>query len=320
MGIVKRANMNLEALRSRLAGCPRALTIGALAGLMSLFVSCREQADSPSATARLDRPRVFTVTGVVEVVQITNRTAVIKHGPIPDYMPAMTMPFRTRDARELAGLQAGDEIFFRLRVSENESWIDQVTKVGTAPGPPSTPVATAPPTNSMPAFRIADIPDFALTNELRQPVSLRQFQGKTVALTFFFTRCPLPEYCPRLSRNFAGASAKLKALPNAPTNWHLLSISFDPFDTPDVLKAYAQRYRYDSNHWSFLTGKPEDIRDLARGLGVTITPEGGLFNHSFQTVIFDATARLQNHWPFGGDTSDLLVNELVKGATPQERE
>jgi protein SCO1/2 len=170
------------------------------------------------------------------------------------------------------------------------------------------------PTN---ALSISAIPRFALTNELGQPFSFDQFKGQAVVLTFFFTRCPIPEFCPRLSRSFAQASQKLATLPNAPTNWHMVSVSFDPLDTPAVLRNYAQHYHYDSNHWSFVTGDPAQIRALTRGFGLSVAPENGIFTHDFRTVVFDATGQLQNMWPFGGDTTDLLVKDLIKAAGAQ---
>jgi protein SCO1/2 len=178
------------------------------------------------------------------------------------------------------------------------------------------PAAAPSETNNLPReFHLSRIPDFALTNEFREPISLRQFQGQALALSFFFTRCPIPEYCPRLSKNFAEATRRLKAIPNAPTNWHLLSISFDPFDTPAVLARYAKTYRYDSNHWSFVTGATNDIQRLTRGFGVSVAPGAGIFNHGFLTAVFDASGKLQRMWPVGGDTSETLVQELMRAAS-----
>jgi protein SCO1/2 len=161
-------------------------------------------------------------------------------------------------------------------------------------------------------FNLADLRDLALTNEFGSRISFGQFAGQAVALTFFFTRCPIPEYCPRLSRNYAEASQKLAVMPNGPTNWHLLSISFDPLDTPAILRAYGQRYQYDSNHWTFVTGDPAHIRALTRGFGLAVNQEGGFYTHDFRTAIFDRSGRLQTMWPFGGNTTDLLVKELLK--------
>jgi protein SCO1/2 len=273
---------------------------------------------------------MFAVTGVVQELKPDGRTAVIRHAEIPHYMPAMTMPFQTRTTNELAGLQAGDEIAFRLMVTSDESWIEQIERRGgkrqnstlpqvTTPPNATSAAATATATNLSAEFRLTDIPDFALTNEFGQPLSLRQFQGKAVALTFFFTRCPLPEYCPRLTRNFLEAVKRLKRDPAGPTNFHFLSISFDPVDTPGVLRGYARQYGYDSNYWSFVTGDREQIRELARGFGVPITPEGANYNHGFTTAIFDAGGRLQKMWPIGGDMTDQIVAEIRHGAVSEAK-
>jgi protein SCO1/2 len=157
--------------------------------------------------------------------------------------------------------------------------------------------------------------DYKFTNELGQPVSLSDFSGQAIALTFFFTRCPIPEFCPRLSRNFEAVQGKLRAIENAPTNWHLLSVTIDPDrDTPDVLKAYGAVYRYDRKHWSFLTGPRDKIAELARLCDVKFDPDNGLFNHNFRTLIIDASNHLQMVFPTSGDISDSIVQELIKAA------
>jgi len=291
-------------------------TVRSLAGYflglaVSMSVSCRSPEPSGSAGTRTE-PQIFAVKGVVREVRPDGRTVVVKHGEITNYMAAMTMPFQTRDTNELTGLKAGDEISFRLSVTADESWIDRVTRTGRL-----TPIETAAPpvsTNAPKEFHLTNIPDFALTNEFGQPLSLRGFRGRALAFTFFFTRCPIPEYCPRLAKNFQGAIERLKARPDGPTNFHFLSISFDPVDTPVLLRSYARQYKYDSNHWSFVTGNNEQILELARGFGVGITREGSVYNHNFSTVIFDASGRLQNMWPIGGDMTDQIVTEINKAA------
>jgi len=157
--------------------------------------------------------------------------------------------------------------------------------------------------------------DYKFTNELGEPVSLRDFSGKALAITFFFTRCPIPDYCPRLSRNFQEASSKLSSLAGAPTNWHFLSISFDTdFDNPQVLKAYGERYRYDPTHWSFLTGAADNIRELARSSDLKFKRDAGSFNHDFRTLIIDRAGHLQMVFPTGGKLSDAIVDEILKAA------
>jgi protein SCO1/2 len=283
--------------------------------LVVFIVSCRSRLPSGSAVAR-GEPKSFAVSGVVREVKPDGRTVVVKHEAITNYMAAMTMPFRAKDTNELASLKAGDEITFLLSVTEEESWIDHVRRTGRSM--PLETKAVAAPTNTPGEFRLTTIPDFALTNEFGQPLSLHGFQGRAVALTFFFTRCPIPEYCPRLTKNFQGAIERLKALPDGPTNFHFLSISFDPVDIPVLLRSYARQYKYDSNHWSFVTGNNEQIQELARGFGVGITKEDGVYTHNFSTVIFDAAGRLQNMWPIGGDMTDQIVVEIDKAARVKE--
>ena len=159
--------------------------------------------------------------------------------------------------------------------------------------------------------------DYAFTNELGQPVTLGQFRGQALALTFFFTRCPNPDYCPRLSKNFQEAAQKLRATPGAPTNWHFLSVSFDTeYDTPAVLKAYAQRYEYDPAHWSFLTGPPDKIAELAALNDVNFDRKGGFYDHNFRTLIIDPAGALQMMFPITGDISDDIADEILKALAP----
>lgn len=309
--------MRLSSVVSR-----RALTFLILTLVVSVVaVACRERSvPKPSATATTTNVQTYPVRGVVRELKPDGRTAIIRHEEITNYMEAMTMPFRVRDTNELAGLRVGDVIDFRLKVTDDASWIDRVVRAGRLPST-NAPLVEVPAdagSTSLPKeFRLADIPDFALTNEFGQSLSLHGFNGRAVALTFFFTRCPIPEYCPRLTKNFQGAIEKLKNLPGGPTNFHFLSISFDAVDTPAVLRGYGRQYRYDSNHWSFVTGNIEQIRELAAGFGVPITPDGANFNHGFRTAIFDTAGRLQTMWPVGGDMTDTIVTEIVTAAKPK---
>ena len=157
--------------------------------------------------------------------------------------------------------------------------------------------------------------DGQFTNELGRAVSLSDFRGQALAITFFYSRCPMPQFCPRLSKNFQEASRKLEAMTNAPSNWHLLSITFDPeTDTPAVLKAYGERYEYDSDHWSFLTGAQDQINALGRSVGVSYQAKAGTMDHNFRTVIVDPAGRVQMVFPTSGDLSDQIVEQIIKAA------
>ena len=108
----------------------------------------------------------------------------------------------------------------------------------------------------------------------------------------------------------------MKEMQNAPTNWHLLSVTFDPErDTPEVLKSYGSLYQYDPAHWSFLTGPKDKIAELARLCDVKFDPDNGSFNHNFRTLIIDAGNRLQMVFPTSGDLSESIVHELIKAAS-----
>ena len=253
---------------------------------------------------------MFPAKGVVKELNPDNKTVVISHEAISNYMAAMTMPFKVKDPKELAGLHRGDEISFRLQVTETESWVEHIAKIGTVSLPP---IQT--PTNPPVVRPNHPLLDYKFTNELGYAVSLNDFRGQALAITFFYTRCPLPDYCPRLSKNFQAASQKLGSLPGAPANWHFLSISFDTeFDSPQMLKAYGNSYQYDPKHWSFLTGPADKIGELARQSGASYELDAGTFNHNFRTLIVDASGHLQMVFPTGGDLSDEIVAEIIKAA------
>ena len=267
--------------------------------------------------------RTFQVQGVVKKLATDSRTVVVTHEAVPNYMAAMTMPFKAKQPAELAGLQSGDTIQFRLKVTETESWIEGVLKVanGQAVGQASPlPAATPAPGPANPGEKSVPqrrnpLLDYPFTNELGQAMRLSDFRGQALAITFFFTRCPIPDYCPRLSRNFEEASQKLSAMAGGPTNWHFLSVTFDPeFDTPSVLRAYGETYRYNPRNWSFLTGPKERIGELASASDVKYEPATGFIEHNFRTLIIDAAGHLQMVFPTAGNLSDAIVAEVLKAA------
>ena len=158
--------------------------------------------------------------------------------------------------------------------------------------------------------------DYKFTNQLGQSVSLNDFRGNALGITFIFTRCPVPDYCPRLTKNFQEAAQKLARVAqvaNGPTNWHLISFTIDPaFDSPKILKSYAERYQYDPARWSFLTGPSEQITALVRESGVTVEPDAGLFSHNFRTLIVGTNGQLQTSIPIGGPIADGIVVEMLR--------
>jgi protein SCO1/2 len=273
--------------------------------LASFNARSAESHPAPIATAA----RSFAAKGVVRETRPDERIIVIRHEAISNYMAAMTMPFKVKDAGEISGVQPGDEITFQLHVAADESWVDHIVKIGSDP----SLAAAQPVTNPTPAASDRTLLDYKFTNELGQAVSLNDFRGQALAITFFYTRCPLPDYCPRLSKNFQAASQRLAAMTNAPANWHFISVSFDPtFDSPPMLRAYAQSYAYDPAHWSFLTGPADKIAELAHRSGVHYQSADGTIDHDFRTLIVDAAGHLQMVFPTSGDLSEQIVAEMLK--------
>lgn len=278
-----------------------------LAGLVLLlnpFTPSGSKAAGPPAGVQ-----TFDAAGVVVALPAGHETIVIRHGAISNYMAAMTMSFPVKQPAELSTLNVGNEVSFQLHVTRDESWVDSFVRHGRVlPSPQAKTAPDEPP-------RVHPLLHYQFTNELGLPVSLSDFPGQALAITFFYTRCPLPEYCPRLSKNFQEASQKLESMTNAPSNWHFLSISFDPeFDTPDMLKAYGEGYQYDPKHWSFLTGPVDQINQLARACGVTTSADNATINHNFRTLIIDASGHLQMVFPTTGDLSDQIVDQIIQAA------
>ena len=280
--------------------------------------SCRQEGASvppPPAAARTN-PQIYQVKGVIKELAPEKKKVKIAHEEIPNYMEAMTMMLDVRDAKELAGLQVGDTVSFRMLVTEDDGWIDQLKKLDG----PRTPLPPEPSTfrrvREVEPLAVGDkLPDYTFTNTLGRAVRLGEFQGRALALTFIFTRCPFPTFCPRLSSNFSEAAEKLKATANGPTNWHLLSITIDPeYDTPERLRAYAQRYKADPAHWDHVTGALIDITAISEQFGLQFwraNPNEPI-NHNVRTVVVDATGRIQwitqeNEWK-----ADTLVEQIVR--------
>jgi protein SCO1 len=286
-----------------------------------LLVSWGGSAAEPGALR--DQPATdlqsFAAAGVVRELKADGKTVVVAHEAIANYMEAMTMPFKVKEPGELAGLRTDDKIRFCLKVTGTESWIDGITKTGQIAAELTKP-ASAPAAEALAAKPRNPLLDYPFTNELGQAVRLSDFRGQALAITFFFTRCPIPDYCPRLSKNFEEASQKLAAMPGGPTNWHFLSVTFDPeFDTPSVLKAHGGRYQYDPKQWSFLTGPREQISELARGSDVKFEPASGFIDHNFRTLIIDAAGHLQMMFPTSGNLSEAIVAEVLKAAAVPSR-
>ena len=250
------------------------------------------------------------------VIEIAPGKITIKHEAIPGYMQGMTMPFDVKDTNELTGLQPGDPVSFRVIVSGNEGWIDDLQKIGART---NLPPVTAP-------FHVAReveplnegdlLPEYHFTNQLGHAVSTSQFKGQALAITFLFTRCPFPNFCPLMANNFGAVQKKLLTMPDAPANWHLLTISFDPeFDTPEVLQKYAEAHGADPRRWTFATGALGEVTAMGEQFGLAFWKEqAGIISHNLRTVVIDPSGRVQKIFTGNDWQPEDLAAELVKAA------
>ena len=289
---------------------------------LSAALNCHAQppstTDSTSPNAADAEPRVFQAQGVVQELDPDGKTVVIQHEAIPGYMAAMTMPFVDKNPSELVGLRHGDSITFRLNVTSTNGWIDHVTKTGTVQViETGSSGSTIQVVRDVPPLDVGEeLPPYHFTNELGQAISTGQFRGQALAFTFFFTRCPYPNFCPYVSRGLEETQKKLTAMTNAPANWHLISVSFDPeYDTPAILKAYADLHDFDPARWDFVTGGPADLTAFGSQFGEYFGHDAaGGINHNLRTVVVDARGRIQRIIQGNTWTSDELVAEIVKAA------
>ena len=229
-----------------------------------------------------------TGKGVVLRVDRPGATVTISHDALPGFMDAMAMPFDLNGAARTVALTPGDRVQFRLSVKKGRSWVDRVAVVSAAPvdaGLQQTPVTPVlvPVGSSM--------PDFELTDQSGGAVALSALKGKVVAVTFIYSRCPLPDYCPRMVENFRAVRARFAD--RMDRDLVLLTISFDPqYDTPQVLAQYAAAMRAGGPGWHFLTGEPAKIERVCNAFGIQYFPDEGLITHSLQTAVIDRDGRL----------------------------
>ncbi len=292
--------------------------------LLLVAASCSKPpqpaADTAQTTATDPKSqREFEVKGVVKSVASARKTIEIKHEAIPGYMPAMTMPFDVKDTNVLAGVQPGQSIAFRLNVTDTDGWVDNIRIIGGEAGNTNVEASTNAPVHFVQPLQVGELlPDYRLTNQLGQPIMTTQFKGDALAITFLFTRCPFPTFCPRLANDFEETQQKLLTLQAGPTNWHLLTISFDPeFDKPSILKSYAEAHQYDPAHWTFATGDLSDVSALGDLFGLAFWHDStGSITHNMRTAVIDANGRLQRVFEGKDWTSAELVAEIVKAAKP----
>lgn len=280
--------------------------------LLALLSGCSpKEADENAA-------RSFTVQGFVESVSEDGTRLMVDHEEIPDFMPAMIMQFQVADPAETAGLQPGEQIQFRFLVEPTRSWIEDIEKTGRSRDP-DTRNASHLLSGSDGSERLQQgeaLPDYAFLDEDGQTVRLSDYRGSVVAITFIFTRCPVPEYCPAMMRNFGNVDAILKDSPPLPAPWKLVTISFDPeYDTPEAMKRYGEAFDYDPETWDLLTSRTlEPIEGIAANVGLKFGKSNGSYLHNLRTVVLDPQGRITRTFTNEDWSPEELAAELLNAA------
>ena len=270
------------------------------------------------ATYALLPPSSYDVKGRVAGIDDGGRTLIVEHEEIPGYMSAMTMPLPA-DPSTTASLKPGDAIEFELVVSDDSTWIGSVESL------PDTAVARHPAqtTQPMPASTsLSDGPqplregdqvpaDLTLLDHTGTPIQMADFRGRAVILTFIYTSCPLPDYCPLMSKHFATLQPMLRE--KFGDQAHLLSISFDPdTDTPAVLRGYAASYTDRLDTWTFATGDTSQVNRATSLFQVYTKPEAGEITHNLVTAVIRPDGTVQRLFRGNEWTPEEIVRSLEK--------
>ncbi len=284
------------------------------------MTGCRRSTEKLGANTK-----TFEVKGVVVVTDPARGELTLQHEAIPGFMDAMTMPYKLMFGEEISELHPGDVIRARLLVQKTpdgdyrNARLDEIAVLAQSkPNFKSAAVYNVPSPGQA-------VPDFKLVNQDGQPVTLGQFRGKALLITFIYTRCPLGDYCPKMSRNFAAIENALQADPAVLGRTELLSISFDPvFDSPSVLRSYGSSYTGASGfrHWQFAAPDAKSLTDMEHYFNVGVTGQDATLTHSLSTVLIGPDGKIAawypgNEWRPGEVVTK--IQSLVQAVPPQTR-
>jgi protein SCO1/2 len=275
--------------------------------LIIFGVSACSVGSSNSAPVASANAKRYPMKGQVVSVDRDQKRAKIHHEEIEGFMEAMTMDFPIHSDWIWNELQPGSEIRAELVVdstADEPYWLENIGII--AAGIPGQEVST----NEKEAQIGSEIPDFTLTNQDGKKISAKDFRGKALAITFIYAKCPLPEYCIKMSTNFSDLANQLSSDPERRDKIRLLSISFDPEnDTPEKLRSYGLGYlgkgaKPDFTVWQLAVGSDAEVRKIAdfSGLRYEVDPsDKTLINHSLRTVVITPEGKVHkvlagNEW------------------------
>jgi protein SCO1/2 len=248
-----------------------------------IVTACNSKPKPPEASSGAQR---YEVKGKVVSADRAKQKVKIDHEEIKGYMGAMAMEFTLLDDWVYSELVPGALIQATLVVDQGRSWLENpiVTRVAD----PNL-VGQSEDSGVEPSAGAAT-PDFTLVNQDGRKINFKQYRGKALVLTFIYTRCPLPDYCPLMTQNFTAINRDLQKDPALRDKTHLLSISVDPaYDKPNVLREYGARYlgsdKDGFKRWEFASGSAQQVKDVAQFFGLNYWPDKDQIIHGLRTAI-----------------------------------
>jgi len=283
------------------------------------MAGCHSGPKPPDQSSDSQGFKVYHLRGKVISTNSATGEVTLNHEAIPGFMDAMTMPYKLKDPSILSELHPGDTITADVLVSQNpdaDVLLDHIVVVAQA-RPDYKPVVF---------YHVPEpgdaVPDFKLRNQDGRPIHLDQFRGKTLLLTFIYTRCPLPNFCPLVTHNFAVINRQLATDPSLYARMHLVCVSFDPdHDTPQRLRAYGAQYigsdaKSAFAHWDFAVPTKPELLEMAKYFDVGITPgPDETITHTLSTTLIGPHGKVVQFYPGNEWTPEQVVADVKKAAS-----
>jgi protein SCO1/2 len=270
-----------------------------------------------SACSRGPEPRRYEVRGQILGVDPARQEVLMKHEDIEGFMPAMTMPYKVQDPAMLQGTQPGDLVTATLVVEEVNAYLSTMTKTGSAP---VDAAAGGPEITASDLLMEGDVvPDRTLIDQAGMTRTMGTLRGHRVALTFIYTRCPLPDFCPLMDRQFKEVQQTISKTPEL-ADVQLLSITLDPeFDQPAVLAQHAKTLGADTRNWHFVTGNRDEVLSFAKRFGIITEPgdASAPVVHNLRTAVIDPEGRLVKAYSGSTWSPAELVADLKAAPAPK---
>ena len=283
---------------------------------LAFVAGCHSGATPASEGSAAANVAVYKLRGKIVSTDAAHGIVMVNHEAIPGFMEAMTMPYQLKDPSIASDLHPGDTITADVLVTKNAEetvMLDHIVVIAQAK-PDYKPAVFY----HVPAPGDA-VPDFKLRNQDGRTIHLEQFRGKALLLTFIYTRCPLPNFCPLVTHNFAVIDRQLAADPVLYAKTHLLCVSFDPdHDTPARLRAYGAEYigsdaKNAFTHWDFGVPTKPELLEMAKyfDVGITQGPDNTI-THTLSTTLIGPQGKVAQFYPGNEWTPEQVVADVKK--------